>query len=326
MDLVERYIAAVKFWLPTASKDDIAAELAEDIRCEIEEAERQKGRKLSEDEVSDLLKARGAPMVVASRYLPQRSLIGPEIMPVYLLVLKIVAAISLLPLVIFCITALFTAPETIASHLFIAPAGSLLTSFAVVTIIFAIIERKGIIPAKSQSWNPKSLPSVRPSGRIKRSESVGDITGCLVLLWLFFAGYLSRSEYWGYGGHIVLSPEWVPFWQAMLALALVETALSAINLFQPVWTAPKIFLRMMIDLGKAAAFYWLLQSHPLRSLEVPANASAIDAAKLVQYIDRLSSYAGLLMGLVAVIVVVTALWRLFRAARQHTVVKTLAGK
>jgi len=324
MDLVERYIAAVKFWLPSASKDDIAAELAEDIRSEIEEAEHEKGRKLSEDEVADLLKARGAPMVVASRYLPQRSLIGPEIMPVYLLVLKIVAAICLLPLVFAWLSAPFFRPDTVPSHLLMAPASSLLTAFAVVTIIFAIIERKGIIPAKSQSWNPKALPSLRPSGRIKRADSVGDITGSLVLLWLFFAGFLSRSEYWGYGTHIVLSPEWVPYWQAMLALALAETALSAINLFQPVWTVPKIVLRMIIDLAKTAAFYWLLQSHPLRTLDIPTSIPAVDAAKLVQYVDTLVAYAGPLMGFVAILVVLTALWRLFQTSRQHTVVNRLA--
>ncbi len=81
MDLVERYIEAVKFWLPASMKEDVAAELKEDICSEIEEAEREKGRPLSKDEVGELLKARGAPLAVASKYLPQRSLIGPELYP-----------------------------------------------------------------------------------------------------------------------------------------------------------------------------------------------------------------------------------------------------
>jgi hypothetical protein len=323
MDLVERYIAAVKFWLPAAGKDDIAAELAEDIRCEIEEAERQKGHKLSDDEVSDLLKARGAPLTVASRFLPQRHLIGPEIMPVYLFVLKIVAAICLLPLVAAWIAGPFVDLDNSPAHLLTAPAGNLLTAFAVVTIIFAIIEYKGIIPAKSQSWNPKNLPPVHATGRIKRADSIADITASLVLLWVFFAGYLSRYDYWGPTSHVVLSPVWVPYWQVMLALVLAETSLCAVNLFHPVWTAPKALFRMLIDLGKTAALFWLLQSHFLRLVTI-LHVSEVQTAKLITISDRLAEQAETITVVLTILIVLTALRRTYRAARQHTVVKTPA--
>lgn len=322
MDLVERYIAAIKFWLPAKSRDDIAAELAEDIRCEIEETERQKGRKLSEDEVSDLLKERGAPVAVASRYLPQRSLIGPEIMPVYLFVLKIVATICLAPLVIAWIAAPYVR-DNVFGQLLMAPASSLLTAFAVVTIIFAVIEHNGIIPAKTQNWNPQTLPPVIQRGRIKRSDSIGDIIGSIVIVWLFFAGYLSRNEYWGFDSHIVLSPQWVSFWQIILVLVLAETALASVNLFRPVWTTPKILLRLAIDLAKTGAFYWLLQSNPLRNIE-SSNASPIAIAKCLDLFSILVRFAAPIMGLVAVLVVLTALWRLYRVARQHSFVKASA--
>ena len=39
MELLDRYIQAVRFWLPKAQRDDIAAELSEDIRSQIEERE-----------------------------------------------------------------------------------------------------------------------------------------------------------------------------------------------------------------------------------------------------------------------------------------------
>ena len=77
MDLVDRYLQAVKFWLPRQQKQDIIAELSEDLRSQIEDRERELGRKLNYSELAGLLKQRGRPVVVANRFLPQESLIGP---------------------------------------------------------------------------------------------------------------------------------------------------------------------------------------------------------------------------------------------------------
>lgn len=90
MELLDRYVQAVKFWLPRAQQDDIVTELSEDIRSQIEERETALGRKLNDGEIESILKQRGRPLVVASGYLPQRHLIGPVLFPVYLFVLKIV--------------------------------------------------------------------------------------------------------------------------------------------------------------------------------------------------------------------------------------------
>lgn len=283
MDLVERYIEAVKFWLPKETKEDIAAELRDDIASEIEEAEREKGRKLSEDEVAALLKARGTPLSVASRFLPQRSLIGPELFPLYIFVLKIVAVICFIPPVIGWLWAAVE-PGTAWPGVFATPINSLLVSFAIVTIIFAVIEHQGINPAKLASFNPKKLPPLTLSNRIRRGESVGDIIGGLIVIAFFQAGYLSLTTYAmppafiiqnGHilreqllSGHITVSPEWVAYWQIIAGLAVVEIVFSAANLFQPYWTVPRALLRMVIDLAKAAAVGWLLASNVLRELVI----------------------------------------------------------
>src|SRR3954452_8149130 len=97
MDLVDRYLQAVKFWLPKRQKQDIIEELSGDLRSQIEDRERELGRKMNDSEVAGLLKQRGRPVIVANRFLPQESLIGPVLFPIYLLVLKIVAAFYMLP-------------------------------------------------------------------------------------------------------------------------------------------------------------------------------------------------------------------------------------
>ena len=58
MELLERYLQAVKFWLPKEQKQDIIAELSEDLHSQIEEKEAELGRKLTAIEVEFLLKQR----------------------------------------------------------------------------------------------------------------------------------------------------------------------------------------------------------------------------------------------------------------------------
>jgi hypothetical protein len=89
MELLDRYLHAVGFWLPKKQADDILAELSEDIHSEVAEEEEKLGRSLNDGEVESILKRRGRPTVVAGRYLPQRSLIGPTLFPIYRQVMKI---------------------------------------------------------------------------------------------------------------------------------------------------------------------------------------------------------------------------------------------
>jgi hypothetical protein len=97
MELIDRYLQAVKFWLPAKQKQDIIAELSEDLRSQIEDQETELGRKLNEAEIADILKGRGRPILVANRFRPQQSLIGPVLFPIYVFVLKIVGAFYMVP-------------------------------------------------------------------------------------------------------------------------------------------------------------------------------------------------------------------------------------
>lgn len=78
MDLVNRYLEAVRFWLPKGQQDDIVAELGEDLRSQMEERETASGHPLDEDGIAAILRERGHPMKVACQYRSARPLIGPE--------------------------------------------------------------------------------------------------------------------------------------------------------------------------------------------------------------------------------------------------------
>ncbi len=55
MELIERYLQAVKFALPASQQDDIVKELRDSILSQIEEQESELGRRLSEGEQVELL-------------------------------------------------------------------------------------------------------------------------------------------------------------------------------------------------------------------------------------------------------------------------------
>lgn len=331
MDLVERYIEAIKFWLPKHLKEDIAAELREDIHSQIEEVEREKGRKLADEEIAAILKARGAPLAVASRYLPQRWLIGPELFPVYIFVLKIVAVICFIPPVIAWMWAAFNPSQTWPG-VFATPVNSLLVSFAIVTLIFAVIEHKGINPAKLANFNPMSLPPVVRHGRIQRCDSVGEIIFGLIVIGFFLAGYLSVTTYalppsivvtnghvamqHTLHGHISVSPEWIAYWQIVVVIAAAEIAFGAANLFKRQWTLPRIVVRMALDLCKATAFCWLLSSNVLREFVVQ-GVDANTSSTLYQISATAAQYARPIAVVLALIVIAKAIGRMIQVRYQH---------
>src|SRR5262245_257627 len=91
MELLDRYLQAVKFWLPKPQREDIIAELSEDIGSQLEEKKSELGRDHGVSDVEAGLKNLGHPLLVAERYLPtQQYLIGPALFPVYVFVLKMV--------------------------------------------------------------------------------------------------------------------------------------------------------------------------------------------------------------------------------------------
>lgn len=315
-DLVERYIAAVKFWLPEKLREDIGAELAEDIRCEIEEVENAKGRPLTEDEVADILKARGKPITVAARYQPQRHLIGPELFPLYIFVLKVVAVICLIPPVVAWFVWSFDryslpVPDTIAS-----PFNSFLMAFAVVTLVFALIEHKGIDITKKTEFNPKTLRPVIDKNRIRRSDSIAEIIGPMIGVGFYLAGYFSQTTYhFPDGGSITVAPEWIVFWQIIIGLAVFDIALGAINLFKPYWSGPRIVAQLILNLAKAATFCWLFQSHIVRAMDdVPGEA----VSQFLMMSDKLAEYAQPFFAVIAAIIIIKALWRLVRTLKPRS--------
>jgi hypothetical protein len=191
-DLIDRYLQAVGFWLPRDQKQDILAEISEDLRSQLEDREAELGRSLTEAEVADILKRRGRPIFVAGQFLPQRTLIGPALYPIYVFVLKIVALCYVIPwLLVWLGILLFhraAGPAQFSSDFH--SLGSLwtvvFTQFGIITVIFAVIDRVSVKSSCQSDWDPRKLPRVKVETTTKRRHNAVAtlVVSVLGLFWL----------------------------------------------------------------------------------------------------------------------------------------------
>ncbi|HEV2721581.1 MAG TPA: hypothetical protein VG323_16280, partial [Thermoanaerobaculia bacterium] len=243
MELVDRYLQAVKFWLPREQQDDIARELSEDIFSEIEEEERGLGRIMTAAEVEGVLKRRGRPFVVANRYLPQRQLIGPLLFPMYTLVLKLIGLVYVLPWIIVW-TFLLAFVPSYRGHV-ARDLGTLwsiaVQIFCVVTIIFALQEHYFGATKLLTEWDPRRLPAVRKqrdANRIARSSSIAEVVCNLLFIGWWAGGFpIFYGPFWILG---TVFPEFHRlFFVPVLFLAMITATLAVVNIVRPYWTRPR---------------------------------------------------------------------------------------
>jgi hypothetical protein len=318
MEIVDRYLQAVKFWLPRKQQDDMIAELSDDIRTQIDEHAATLGRPLNEIEVENLLRQRGSPILVANRYLPQESLIGPLLFPLYRFVLKIVTLCILIPTALgWLITLLSPAFGSGTVHHWATLIGqtwaSLWTAWfaamGVVTLVFAILERSHAKSQLLETWNPRKLPPLRPPHMIPRSSSAIELAVNLCILVWWTANMASPLGLHIGDWRISLAPVWSWFFWAILLLTLANVVIASVNLLRPYWTVPRIAVRSLTDLAGAAFFCWLLKANIVTAIAAPnfSPARAIaDANFINQWLARMFPWAVA----VCVIVAMGNLWRL----------------
>ncbi|WP_299175029.1 hypothetical protein [uncultured Brevundimonas sp.] len=161
MELVERYLKAVAAQLPKATRDDIVAELRDEIMGRIEALEARLGRAPDDDEVEALLREVGHPLTVAARYRsgPQ-ALIGPELYPWWMFAVKTALAVMV------CVTLIGLAARVLSGDLYMGEAigqsfaalfSGAVSVIGVITLIGFILERQEKKPDFIAKWRVKDL-------------------------------------------------------------------------------------------------------------------------------------------------------------------------
>src|ERR1700761_1909171 len=171
-DLLDCYVYAVSRYLPAQRHDDLIAELAANLHAQMEDKAAELGRPLSEDEQADLLRRHGHPIMVAARYQPHRSLIGPEIFPFYWFTVKrVLPWVIGISLLVTAVTVIFGSSNTpIAQrvdvgHIITGLFGAAFQFLAWITLGFALLEYfEGHIRNElaHPKWDPRKLPKAHP--------------------------------------------------------------------------------------------------------------------------------------------------------------------
>ena len=329
-EIVDRYLQAVRFWLPKSQREEnVLAELGEDLRSQIEEKESELGRPLTNDEVSEILRRCGMPMIVAGRLAPKRYLIGPTLFPIYTFVLKMVLLWILVPVFVFIV-----GPATLATH-----QGDLRTAIAmtvgnlwsawfvaggVITLVFAVLERSAALTKSECKWDPMKLPEVRKHER--RTPAVQTVCELAFnffgLVWLLL---IPQNHFLIFGpaaGYLKPGPIWHTFYLPIVAVAAYSIFRCLLTLAQPQWTwfpalgnllqnaFTLIILKFMLDAaGPMSGAVW----HPFVMIDQAASSAQSLHVSAIVNASVLLGLLGTWIGLCIAVPIET--WKFIRRLR-----------
>lgn len=320
MQLLERYLRVVKFWLPKDQRQDIAAELSEDIQSEVSEREAELGRKLDEAELDAILHRFGHPMLVAERYLPQQHLIGPELFPLYRLVLKIAVLVYFVPWLLVWICFWSFDPAYRNAHPGLAWMSTLqplavtaLCFFTAVTLGFAALDRSKAKARLLARWSLRKRAVERDPDRISRVSSAIEVVWLffICLWWLDLRGVPSVWSAGAGAEGFSLTPIWQSlYWPALVYLAS-GIPLAAVSLIHPYRTRFYSLLSLARNTFSLALTVQLLRAGAWVEFSAP-NSPAADVRTLENWANWSIAITLVIMGLFCAIAIARDVRRILR--------------
>jgi hypothetical protein len=316
MDLIDRYLYAVRGFLPGSSQDDIIRELAEDIRAQKSDREEELGRPLTADDEAALLKQFGHPMLLAARYRRSQQLISPVVFPYYWLALKIAGSIALAVQMAMAVAMVVNGQPggQVIGRLAAFPFTGLVTLFGWMTIAFAIVDLnvRHITSRLPGSWDPRTLAEPPRELLPKNAWSAGVE---LVVSTVFLGWWLAipQNPFLVFGpaaAFLSMAPAWKAMHMTIAVLWLASLAVRWTLLFRPGMRR----LRLAFDIGAnvvglvVAAI--LLKAEAIVTLApgFDPGAHAADLSRLVHVIDTSFRIA---------VWICTTVWEIAKAARRR---------
>ncbi len=260
MELLDRYLQAVKKHLPWQRQDDIIAELKTNLEAQLEDKEAELGRPLTNSEIEAWLKKMGAPFQVAARYFPQQYLIGPAVFRMYWLVLRLAVSWAVIINLFVSGVQLIvnnSSPNAVGDAILRIP-GVIMSVAAWVTLIFAAIEfgathypsRLQALTGDTFDWSSGALPPVESrstSGKQLRSYAyaVAEVVfGFIALVWLLLIPQhpyllMGPGAYYLQASPFQAAPVWIPVYWCIVALNVIQVGWRGIDLIRGRWSGPR---------------------------------------------------------------------------------------
>lgn len=198
MNLIDRYLTEVGKRLPRKTRLDIQRELRSTLEDMLADRSEASGQPVDEAMTIALLKEYGSPDDVAASYLPQRYLIGPQLYPIFTLVVQVVV------IVLFCVMLGLMVVSLVAPGVtgpaFLSTVGKFtlnflsgaITAFGNIALVFWIIERSTFgkrvaseAANEKEAWDPAELAREPDPDQVKPAESIFAILFTVIGLALF---------------------------------------------------------------------------------------------------------------------------------------------
>ena len=328
MELLDRYLSDVRPLLPAEQRDDIIAELADNIRAQVEDKEAELGRPLDEAELEAVLRGHGSPLAVARHYRKDdrtlafgRQWIGPELFPIYWKVLQINMWLGLAVTSAIFVGLWAAGKPNIPSGMATTLIIQLLIQFGIVTLVFMLIdEHLKRFPGR---WSGRGgscqAPETKGPPRVPRAESIAQF----ICLGIFLGawGAFVQSGRLAPGPHVEsirLGPVFGQIYGPIELLMLAGMVQAAVNLFRPEW------IRFRAAVRAVSGVIWLLiLAYTLGAGDwvvpaVPAGEAPPKLLGLVATINHWFFYGLLAFGIACVPQVVYDVHRYYRGERPGT--------
>ncbi len=321
MELVDRYVHEVGRHLPRRGRADIEAEIRSLIEDTLDGYARKQGRDVDEEMIITVLQEFGKPETVAASYRTGKQyLVGPQLFPVFKIVLTVVISVISGLYLIGVLIALSHA-ESYWDTLWSIAGGTLPEYFSsiagvlgIIVIVFAILERvltPEQLAEEEEEWDPTKLEKIDDSNRISPAGEIISIVFLAILLILFnffpqFVGIYFFGESRGFisilvEGYQALMP-WVNLWW------LTSLAVKVVNLRSGRWTTWTRLAEIGVNLIGIYILYQIFSGAPFFGVNLEWSYGSVDWA--LNLLDSLGSVARLLTWFVLGIVLIVSVFEI----------------
>jgi hypothetical protein len=252
----------------------------------------------------------------SSRYRPNQWLIGPDVFPFYERVMRIVLLV---------IGAIIIAAASLAAMFGDQPAwqvalhavGNLflygLVNAGIVTLIFAILERKGFPADHLRRWSPAELPDVADE---QRGKWEGPVEVALTLVFILWWTGVVRWPFGAIGDGFRLEPApiWAQLFWPVLILASARLVHNLIQWLRPRWKGVRGVFGLATAAGALALLAVVWQAGEW-VIVVSTGMPEDGARSLQESLNLALRIAIIVVGIVWTLACLGELWRLVKGAR-----------
>lgn len=262
MKLINNYMSTLQSYLPSDLKVEVREELEASIHSQLEDKAEALGREPNEQEQADLLTKLGHPMRVASSYLPNQQLIGPDYFPAYKQFLKMAV------IVVFMLHAILSFGQVLLNDSFIQGIAqvswgivdSLILVFGIVTLVFHLMQKFNADLDKIYAWSPQNLKTKNAKLSVSRAESLFDIFVAIAFL-AWWNGLYNLPVTDLQQGLSIYGPLQAQ-WDTVLSLVNAIVTLSIINSFYKYvlagWNKFSLMFNIALSIAAIGAIYYIL--------------------------------------------------------------------